>query len=315
MDRDRQALEQFLESEKLPWVTLHEKELGGRHPLAAYYGINAIPTVLLVDKEGKVVSLRARGPELDRLLEGLLGPAERVEDYDRELKARPDDRELLIARGSLLARGAHWKEALADYDRALKIQPDDYWTAWTRSTLILRTGGREEYRRACRELAERCGTAEFFDPKPLLIIPNVVEDLGAPTRRAEQWVESTREGDPHMPWRLFARALAQYRAGQYKKSVDDLDRMRGQIHLLGDRDAPGSTAVYNEVLGDLLQAMARHQLGERDQSRQFFTRGASLMDAKLPKEGKEDIRVWWDWIHCQVLRGEAETLIDPRAKR
>ena len=74
LDRERQALEQFVESEKLPWVTLHEKESAGRHPLAVYYGIIAIPTVLLVDKQGTVVSLRARGQELDRLLQEQIGP-------------------------------------------------------------------------------------------------------------------------------------------------------------------------------------------------------------------------------------------------
>ena len=36
----------------------------------------AIPTVILVDKKGKVVSMNARGPELGRQLEELLGPAD-----------------------------------------------------------------------------------------------------------------------------------------------------------------------------------------------------------------------------------------------
>ena len=41
--------------------------------MAEYFGINAIPAAILVDKDGKVVSLRARGPELTKLLEQLLG--------------------------------------------------------------------------------------------------------------------------------------------------------------------------------------------------------------------------------------------------
>ncbi|MGQ9575935.1 MAG: redoxin family protein [Thermoguttaceae bacterium] len=74
VDRDRQALEQFLENQPLPWPTLHEKQLQGRSPLATYYGVMAIPTVFLVDREGKVVSIRARGDELASLLEKLIGP-------------------------------------------------------------------------------------------------------------------------------------------------------------------------------------------------------------------------------------------------
>ena len=41
-----------------------------------HYGITGIPMAILVDKEGKVVSLTARGPELSAQLEQLLGEAE-----------------------------------------------------------------------------------------------------------------------------------------------------------------------------------------------------------------------------------------------
>jgi thiol-disulfide isomerase/thioredoxin len=74
LDRSRDALESFLAKNPLPWVTLYDDEAMGSHPLATYYGIMGIPTVLLVDKEGQVISLRARGEELGRLLEEQLGP-------------------------------------------------------------------------------------------------------------------------------------------------------------------------------------------------------------------------------------------------
>ena len=67
LDRSRKALEDFLETEKLPWVTLYADDAGGSHPMATHYGVTAIPTVILADKEGKVVSLRARGEELARI--------------------------------------------------------------------------------------------------------------------------------------------------------------------------------------------------------------------------------------------------------
>ena len=41
--------------------------------MAEYFGINAIPAAILVDKKGNVVSLNARGPELTKQLEKLLG--------------------------------------------------------------------------------------------------------------------------------------------------------------------------------------------------------------------------------------------------
>jgi peroxiredoxin len=73
-DRDRQALAEFLQQEEIPWVTLHEKDPEAMHPAVTYYGVTDSPTALLVDKEGKVASVRARGGELDMLLEKSLGP-------------------------------------------------------------------------------------------------------------------------------------------------------------------------------------------------------------------------------------------------
>jgi thiol-disulfide isomerase/thioredoxin len=77
LDQNKQDLETFLKEEPLPWTTLHAE--GGRHPAAELYGIESIPTVILVDKKGKVVSLNARGEALGELLAKLLGPAEKAE--------------------------------------------------------------------------------------------------------------------------------------------------------------------------------------------------------------------------------------------
>ena len=76
MDDDRQALETFLEKEKLPWVTLHD---GGwdDSPLATNYGIMGLPTIFLVDKAGKVIGTDIKGDingtKLDTQLERLFG--------------------------------------------------------------------------------------------------------------------------------------------------------------------------------------------------------------------------------------------------
>ncbi|MDM4014433.1 peroxiredoxin family protein [Roseiconus lacunae] len=79
LDSDRERLEAYVEKESVPWVNLFKEGAGWKHPMAVKYGINAIPSVWLVDKEGKVVSLSARGDELGRQLEQLLGPVEEDE--------------------------------------------------------------------------------------------------------------------------------------------------------------------------------------------------------------------------------------------
>lgn len=80
LDRSRAPLDKFIEAQELPWAQMYDEAIqtnkGWNHPMAQYYGINAIPAAILVDKEGKVVTLQARGEELTRQLEKLLGKVE-----------------------------------------------------------------------------------------------------------------------------------------------------------------------------------------------------------------------------------------------
>ncbi len=78
LDTDREALEQVLADEQIPWANLFsEGEAGGwKHPLAVKYGVQAIPAAFLVDREGKVIAQDVRGAELGKQLEKLLGTGE-----------------------------------------------------------------------------------------------------------------------------------------------------------------------------------------------------------------------------------------------
>ena len=71
-DFDRPALEEFVADRKVPWIVLHDKDRDGEHPATIDYGVFKIPSVMLLDKEGKVVSTKAYGDELGRLLKDLL---------------------------------------------------------------------------------------------------------------------------------------------------------------------------------------------------------------------------------------------------
>ena len=66
LDQDRQALEKFVADQKVPWPILFEESEGDgwQHPLATYYGISGIPTVILIGRDGNVITLNARGERL-----------------------------------------------------------------------------------------------------------------------------------------------------------------------------------------------------------------------------------------------------------
>lgn len=79
LDNTREAYQKYVDEQELTWENLlsdKEGEQGWDHPLVTYYGVSGIPTAILVDKEGKVVTLSARGQTLNRHLEELLGPVE-----------------------------------------------------------------------------------------------------------------------------------------------------------------------------------------------------------------------------------------------
>lgn len=60
-------LTKFVEKERMPWPQ-HYDGLAWKSPLAVQYAITGIPAMLLLDREGRLVSTRARGRELERLV-------------------------------------------------------------------------------------------------------------------------------------------------------------------------------------------------------------------------------------------------------
>jgi peroxiredoxin len=94
LDEDPEKLSAFIEREELPWITLFEsgnqEQQGWKHPIARHYGVSGIPTAILVNQEGNVVSLNARGPELVDQLERLLGPVEAPADGDAKPAANKE---------------------------------------------------------------------------------------------------------------------------------------------------------------------------------------------------------------------------------
>jgi thiol-disulfide isomerase/thioredoxin len=72
LDRSTDKLREFVKDRKLPWACVPPD--GGGKELADQFGVYAIPLPILVDRQGRVVSLHARGEELQRLLTRHIGP-------------------------------------------------------------------------------------------------------------------------------------------------------------------------------------------------------------------------------------------------
>lgn len=74
-DQERPALDSFLKNNELPWTILVDEDLkkAGRESMSVRYGVFGIPNVTLVGKDGKVIAMNPRGPELGERLAELLG--------------------------------------------------------------------------------------------------------------------------------------------------------------------------------------------------------------------------------------------------
>lgn len=73
LDKDLDTLKGFLAERKMTWPQYFDGQQW-QSPLAAKYGVNAIPATYLLDKDGVIVAKGLRGPALEEQLAKLLGP-------------------------------------------------------------------------------------------------------------------------------------------------------------------------------------------------------------------------------------------------
>ncbi len=85
LDQKTEDLEKFMEKEKLPWTIVRDDSWNKAKPqptsdkfvtgyLANYYGVFGIPTMILLGKDGKAITINARGEALTKELEKAFGP-------------------------------------------------------------------------------------------------------------------------------------------------------------------------------------------------------------------------------------------------
>ena len=122
LDSDKAACEKYIKDTGCDFPTIFSEDpKGWETPMATYYGVNSIPRVILVGKDGNVVSTNARGKELTKLLNELIGPppegVDLSEDANKNAAAAPGaapaaggDREAAL-RAALLERIKKAQEA------------------------------------------------------------------------------------------------------------------------------------------------------------------------------------------------------------
>jgi len=69
LDEDKEKVDSFIDENKIPWPIIYAGK-GWQDPTAQFYGISGIPQLILIGRDGKVITLNARGKKLgERLAE------------------------------------------------------------------------------------------------------------------------------------------------------------------------------------------------------------------------------------------------------
>ena len=69
LDEDKEKVDAFIAENKIPWPIIYAGK-GWQDPTAQFYGISGIPQLILIGRDGKVITLNARGKKLgERLAE------------------------------------------------------------------------------------------------------------------------------------------------------------------------------------------------------------------------------------------------------
>ena len=105
-------------------------------------------------------------------------------------------------------------------------------------------------------------------------------------------------------WFYLAKALADYRGGDFESAVASAQRSRQHA---------AQVAIYPRATALVVQAMAEHQLGRLAEARQSLRAAHDLMERQMPTPESGTLELHWhDWLRFQILRREAEALIDQK---
>jgi WD40 repeat protein len=217
-----------------------------------------------------------------------------------------DDWQSLHKRGELHAHAGKWKEAASDFAAAIRAHPDEHWLWYQSAGIWLMVGDFNAYRRHCQKLLDRFGRTD--DPvvaertaKACLLITDGAIDLAPIVRLAEQAITGTEE-HPFYRYFLFARGLAHYRAGEFARAVERLEKCV----------TPDNPTIACDGSAYLVLAMAHRRLGHADDAAQSLAKARKTIDvATWPVINSGDLGdSWHDVVMIHILRREAEALLE-----
>jgi tetratricopeptide (TPR) repeat protein len=205
--------------------------------------------------------------------------------------------------GQAFAERQDWAKAADAYARALKRGPTDNGHFWFEyATLLLLSGDRPGYAKACAHMIEKCGTGGgprlYHVARACTLAPDAATDAALPGRlAAKELKDNTGEF-----WSLTEQGALAYRADRYQEAVPLFEQSL-------QADAKPGCAVLNW----LWLALAHQRLGKSEEARRWLGKAQEWLDQfkeGMPARAEEELGLHFhNWLEAHVLRREAEALI------
>jgi tetratricopeptide (TPR) repeat protein len=235
--------------------------------------------------------------------------AQQDEVFPRVVNSRPGDLRLWSARAEWMGRRGAWLEASTASKRLVELDPGNA-NCWFRDApLRLQVGDVEGYRRDCREMLTRFQSranhyVADFTAKTCFLLPDSVPDLEPALKLARRSLAGT-EKDIAYRWFLVCKALAEYRAGQFDAAVKAVSDV-----------APVPEGSVLDATSYIILALAQIRQGHPAEAGQTLARARGIRDRNWPQfdRGQRFDDAWDDWLRCDILQREAESLINGKAQ-
>ncbi|MBW3595879.1 MAG: serine/threonine-protein kinase, partial [Planctomycetes bacterium] len=207
---------------------------------------------------------------------------------------RPEDPDLQIARGQVLALDRRWEEA-AELFRAAIPHRNETEDDLHLGALLLLSNQPEAYQEFCRKLVEQAGDGAL-ENYPVQTCALVSNPVVAPEKLVN-WTEARVEAN-RSPGNLHAMGLACCRASQYSRALQCLDEVREHI-----KRWPQPQHAAN-ALNTVARALVHQRQGDAAAAATRLEQARALMgSAKGGSPGAT-------WLEYHVLLRELDSLIE-----
>ena len=170
--------------------------------------------------------------------------------------------------------------------------------------MLLLSGDRPGYARACARMVERWGRAPDLRAYHVARACTLAPDAVADTARPGRLVQKELAGQAREFWSLTEQGALHYRAGRFKEAVP-----------LFEQSLRADSKRGREVLNWLWLALAQQRLGKDEEARRWLGKAQGWLDQfsdGMPSHAEEELGLHLhNWLEAHVLRREAEALLGP----